>query len=59
MNIVRIAASAFAIAAVSFVGARAADAPPPVGNEPQNTSATYGDWILRCSKPTDTAPPHL
>jgi invasion protein IalB len=35
-------------------GAWAADskdtAPPPVSAEPQNTSATYGDWTLRCSR---------
>jgi invasion protein IalB len=53
MNMVRIAVSAFAISAASIVGAYAADtkdAPPPVGTEPQNTSATYGDWTLRCSR---------
>jgi invasion protein IalB len=64
MNMVRIAASArlagaaFLITATSIAvgapigAARAADAPAPapVGAEPQNTSATYGDWILRCSR---------
>jgi invasion protein IalB len=49
MNLVRIAASAFAVAMASAT-AFAADAPPPVSAEPQNTSATYGDWILRCSR---------
>ena len=52
MNMVHIAATAFAIATASFAGAQAADTSttPPVGPEPQNTSATYGDWILRCSR---------
>jgi invasion protein IalB len=51
MNMVRIAASAFALSAASIVGAHAADtAAPAVGAEPQNTSATYGDWTLRCSR---------
>ena len=49
MNLVRIAVSAFAIATAS-TAVQAADAPPPVSAEPQNTSATYGDWILRCSR---------
>jgi len=49
MNLVRIAASAFAVAMAS-AAAFAADAPPPVSTEPQNTSATYGDWTLRCSR---------
>jgi invasion protein IalB len=54
MNMVRIAASVFAISAASIAGAHAADtAPPPVGTEPQNTSATYGDWTLRCSRTGD------
>jgi invasion protein IalB len=52
MNLVRIAASAFALA-IAASTATAADAPPPVSAEPQNTSATYGDWILRCSRATD------
>ncbi|MGO4870263.1 MAG: invasion associated locus B family protein [Roseiarcus sp.] len=25
-------------------------APPPVGAEPQSTTATYGDWVLRCQR---------
>lgn len=25
-------------------------APPPVSADPQNTSATYGDWVVRCSR---------
>jgi invasion protein IalB len=56
MTMLRIAASAFAIATAAATVAYAADPPPPVSAEPQNTSATYGDWILRCSKATDTAP---
>lgn len=52
MNMVRTAVTAFAIATASIAGAQAADttATPPIGAEPQNTSATYGDWILRCSR---------
>jgi len=52
MNLVRTAVTAFAVATASLAGAQAADtsAAPPVGPEPQNTSATYGDWILRCSR---------
>ena len=51
MNLVRIAVSAFVLTTASIAGAYAADtAAPPVGAEPQNTSATYGDWILRCSR---------
>jgi invasion protein IalB len=54
MNMIRTAAAAFAILTASFIGAQAAteskDTPPPVAAEPQNTSATYGDWILRCSR---------
>lgn len=55
MNMVRIAAASFAILAASAIGAHAADssAPPPVGTEPQNTSATYGDWMLRCARNGD------
>ncbi|HEX4505992.1 MAG TPA: invasion associated locus B family protein [Alphaproteobacteria bacterium] len=52
MNLVRIAASAFALATLS-AAAPAADAPQPVGAEPQTTSASYGDWILRCSRGAD------
>lgn len=55
---VRLAGVAIAIALASAVGAQAADskAPPaPAGPEPQNTSATYGDWILRCSRVGDGA----
>jgi len=52
MNMVRTAVTAFAIATASIAGAQAAEATatPAVGAEPQNTSATYGDWILRCSR---------
>jgi len=52
MNMVRIAAAAFTILTASSAGAFAADsaAAPPVGAEPQNTSASYGDWILRCAR---------
>lgn len=65
MNLVRIAVTArlaFAIAVIvaPFVAAQAADskeaAAPPVGTEPQTTSATYGDWVLRCAKAPDGAP---
>ena len=57
MNMIRIAASAFALAIASSAFAYAADTntPPPVSAEPQNTSATYGDWILRCSRSGDGA----
>ena len=33
----------------------ATPAPPPVGNEPQNTAATYGDWTVRCQRVGDGA----
>ena len=49
MYLTRIAITA-AVFAMAAPAAFAADAPPPVGAEPQNTSATYGDWILRCSR---------
>jgi invasion protein IalB len=57
MNMVRIAVSAFAIATASIAVAHAADSkdPAPVGTEPQTTSATYGDWTLRCSRTGDAA----
>jgi invasion protein IalB len=57
MNLVRIAVSAFVLAAASINAAQAADPkdPAPVGTEPQNTSATYGDWTLRCSRTGDAA----
>ena len=63
MNMVRIAAMVVIVTG-SAVGAHAADkepaAPPPVSAEPQNTSATYGDWILRCAKaPEGAAVPRL
>ena len=51
MNPMHIAASAFVLATLS-AAAPAADAPPAVSAEPQTTSATYGDWILRCSHNT-------
>jgi invasion protein IalB len=49
MNLIRTAAFAAALSTVASI-ATAADAPPPVSAEPQNTSATYGDWILRCAQ---------
>jgi len=57
MNMVRIAVSAFAIATASIGVAQAADSkdPAPVSTEPQTTSATYGDWTLRCSHTGDAA----
>jgi len=33
----------------------AAPAPPATGHEPQHTTATYGDWVIRCDIPP--APP--
>jgi invasion protein IalB len=30
----------------------------PVGPEPQATTATYGDWLLRCQRVTTTGPVH-
>jgi invasion protein IalB len=55
----RIVGTAFALLAASAI-ANAADTKPPaaaatppaapVSTEPQNTSATYGDWTLRCSR---------
>lgn len=30
-----------------------AQAPPPVGTDPAATSATYGDWVLRCQRVGD------
>jgi invasion protein IalB len=52
MNMVLTAVTALAIATASISGAQAADTSttPAIGAEPQNTSATYGDWILRCSR---------
>ncbi len=29
--------------------------PPPVSAEPQSTSATFGDWVLRCDHPAGAA----
>ncbi len=54
MNLVRIAAAAI-LFGLSAAGAYAADkdAPAPVSAEPQNTAATYGDWVLRCAKGND------
>ena len=56
----RIAAPALAAGALFAVligapawAADAKDAAPPVSTEPQNTSATYGDWILRCARGQD------
>ena len=54
MNFVRIAAPLSLLGAMfltTVASAQAADAPAPapVSAEPQNTSATYGDWILRCT----------
>jgi len=31
-------------------------APAPVSAEPQNTSASYGDWTVHCQRANDTAP---
>ena len=65
MKMVRTAApclfAAAAFIAISIAGAQAQTkdaAPAPVGSEPQTTSATYGDWVLRCSRNGDapTAP---
>jgi invasion protein IalB len=54
MNLIRTTAfAATAFAAALSVAALAANAPPPVSSEPQNTSATYGDWTLRCSHTND------
>ena len=56
MTLIRTAAATFAaisLSAAAFAAAPAADVPAPVGAEPQNTSATYGDWILRCSRGAD------
>jgi invasion protein IalB len=46
--------AATALVGASIANAQAADA-PAVGAEPQNTSATYGDWILRCARAGDGA----
>jgi invasion protein IalB len=58
---VRLAGAAFVILAASAGATLAAEsktaaapaastAPSVVSTEPQNTSATYGDWVLRCSR---------
>jgi invasion protein IalB len=31
--------------------------PPPVSADPQSTSATYGDWVMRCSRVTVESQP--
>ncbi len=33
----------------------AAPTPPPVSAEPQTTTASYGDWVLRCQRVGDAA----
>ena len=33
--------------------------PPPVSDTPQVTTATYGDWVLRCQTTTDAQTPRL
>jgi invasion protein IalB len=43
------AGALLAAAAAPVMAADTKDAPPPVPAEPQNTSATYGDWVLRCA----------
>lgn len=35
--------------------AQAEPSPPPVGNEPQQTSASFGDWVVRCDRPAPNA----
>jgi len=57
MNMIRIAALLLTAGMLGAPVAFAADSkdapPPPVSAEPQTTSATYGDWILRCSRAND------
>jgi invasion protein IalB len=49
--------TASAPAAVAQAAApAAAAAPAPVGAEPQSTTATYGDWVLRCLRGTAADP---
>jgi invasion protein IalB len=56
----RIAAPALAAGALFAIlsgtpvqAADSKDAAPPVGAEPQTTSATYGDWTLHCARGPD------
>jgi invasion protein IalB len=45
-----------AAAALVAGGAVAAESPPaPVSAEPQQTSASFGDWVTRCARVTETA----
>ena len=37
--------------------APAASAPAPVGTEPQQTTAAFGDWVLRCIRSVEAQPP--
>lgn len=46
-------ASAALAASPTAVPATPAPAPPPVSAEPANTSATYGDWVMRCQRVGD------
>lgn len=54
-----LAASAGAALAVDSKSAPNATAPSTISMEPQNTSATYGDWVLRCSRGDGTAAQHV
>ena len=36
--------------------APAASAPPPVSSDPQVTTATFGDWVLRCVRADSKVP---
>jgi len=55
-SVLAVLASAILLAAPMTTRAETKDAAPPaVPAEPQNTSATYGDWVLRCSRPADPA----
>jgi invasion protein IalB len=52
-----IAALAFGVASArAETKGQPAPAAAPVGTEPQNTSAAYGDWTVRCQKVNDAAP---
>lgn len=44
------AAHGAAALAASPAAAPAQAAPPPVSAEPATTSATYGDWVMRCQR---------
>ena len=46
-----LASALFALMTVTVArAADAKDATPPVSAEPQNTTATYGDWVLQCTQ---------